>query len=775
MRQRFTQYIFLFFLFLLTTSLVQAQKVAVVLSGGGAKGVCHIGVLKALEEACIPIDYIAGTSMGAIIGGLYAAGYSPSDMENIISSEEFNEWVTGKIESKYYYFFRQSYPDASWMTFRFRYDSVLQTQLPTNIVSPVRMDFAFLELFGSASAAANYNFDSLMVPFRCVAADVDENKSIVLKSGDLGSAIRASMTFPFYFKPIRIDGKLLFDGGMYNNFPSDVAYEDFFPDIIIGSKASSNARPPSDDNVVSQLTNMLMEKSKYDVICESGVMIEPELKAVNVIDFSHSREFIDSGYVAAQRMLPEIRKFVLDSVSQEQRSALRSAFNQKKPYYDIKKYSISGLTDGQYTYVKKLLQHELPRKYRYRAILDTTTLEEVKGEYFRLLAENRVSHTYPQIHYSPELKGYELHIQASRENNVTADFGGNISSKANNEVFLRLQYTYWSKIATSMEFNAYIGRFYNSVKLGGRVEFPSRIPFFLESSYIGNRFNYMNTSNTYFFDYETPVYLKHGENYWDFRFGFPIKHKTKIELALNVGQIIDSYYQTNTFTSKDTLDKTTIEFYSPLFAIESNSLNRKQYANKGERFYSQVRFISSMEEHKPGSTGLERTDFEQAHNYIQANICYEKYFSKRGPYTGGFYLEAMMSFQHLFRNYTSTLLASPGFSPIPEMATLFLPTFRNPVYFAAGQRNILTLWKNVDMRIEGFVMIPYRQLLQDNNRQAKYGPVFNYLNYAGSTSLIYQSPIGPLSVSYSYFGKEEKPYSFFLNIGYILFNRQALN
>ena len=111
-----------------------AQKVAVVLSGGGAKGVSHIGVLRALEENGVPIDYIAGTSMGAIIGGLYAAGYSPDQMEKIINSEEFTKWVSGKLDLQYTYFFRRGQHDASWLTFKFKYDSVLQTKLPTNIV-----------------------------------------------------------------------------------------------------------------------------------------------------------------------------------------------------------------------------------------------------------------------------------------------------------------------------------------------------------------------------------------------------------------------------------------------------------------------------------------------------------------------------------------------------------------------------------------------------------------------------------------------------------------
>jgi len=151
------------------------QKVAVVLSGGGAKGVTHIGVLKALEESGIPIDYIAGTSMGAIIGGLYASGYSPDQMLQIINTDEFTNWITGKLDPKYTYFFRQGQPDPSWISFKFKYDSILQTKLPTNLISPIRMDFAFLELFSEASAVASQDFDKLMVPFRCVAADIGNN------------------------------------------------------------------------------------------------------------------------------------------------------------------------------------------------------------------------------------------------------------------------------------------------------------------------------------------------------------------------------------------------------------------------------------------------------------------------------------------------------------------------------------------------------------------------------------------------------------------------
>ena len=106
--------------------------------------------------------------MGAIIGGLYASGYSPAQMLHIINSQEFTKWVSGKLDEQYTYFFRKEQADPSWLSFKFRYDSTLQTQFPTNIISPLRMDFAFLELFSEASAVSNYDFNKLMVPFRCV-------------------------------------------------------------------------------------------------------------------------------------------------------------------------------------------------------------------------------------------------------------------------------------------------------------------------------------------------------------------------------------------------------------------------------------------------------------------------------------------------------------------------------------------------------------------------------------------------------------------------------
>lgn len=214
-------------LFFCYSNPVKAQKVGLVLSGGGASGLAHIGVLKALEENHIPIDYITGTSMGAMIGSMYAMGFSPAQIETLVKSESFRNWSEGIIDQKYVYYFKRDDSNASWVTFKIS-DSSLTSIIPTNVISPIAMDIGSMELAGGPAAAANYTFDSLFIPFRCVAADIELKQPVIFREGDLAEAVRASMSYPFYIKPITVNGKLLYDGGLYNNFPSNIMYEDFF-------------------------------------------------------------------------------------------------------------------------------------------------------------------------------------------------------------------------------------------------------------------------------------------------------------------------------------------------------------------------------------------------------------------------------------------------------------------------------------------------------------------------------------------------------------------
>mgnify|MGYP001080524523 FL=1 len=171
-------------LFLAAIQIVSAQKVGLVLSGGGAKGAAHIGVIKALEENNIPIDYITGTSIGAIIGSLYAMGYSPEEMLELMLSKEFSYWQTGTVEEQYTYYFKEPYPTPEFAHFSIDMSDSLQIKasfLPQSLINPIQMNQAFMALFSQATAKAGWNFDNLFVPFRCVASDIYTKKPIIFK------------------------------------------------------------------------------------------------------------------------------------------------------------------------------------------------------------------------------------------------------------------------------------------------------------------------------------------------------------------------------------------------------------------------------------------------------------------------------------------------------------------------------------------------------------------------------------------------------------------
>ena len=162
-----------------------SQKIGLVLSGGGSTGVSHIGVLKALEEYNIPIDYIAGTSMGGLVGAFYSAGYSPKEIERLFVSDEFRNWAQGNLDNKYVYYLREKDETASMIPLKIDLQSIWEVNLPTNLISPSSIDYGLMEYLAPATALSNSNFDSLFIPFRCVASDIISKKNCCNERGPI--------------------------------------------------------------------------------------------------------------------------------------------------------------------------------------------------------------------------------------------------------------------------------------------------------------------------------------------------------------------------------------------------------------------------------------------------------------------------------------------------------------------------------------------------------------------------------------------------------------
>lgn len=285
--------------FIVWGSNVSAQKVGLVLSGGGAPGIAHIGVLKALEENNIPIDYITGTSIGAFIGGLYASGYSPDEMIRFFKSSDFKKLKKYEIRFPRKFF------------------------LPTHIIQPQKIQNGLEKLTGQATKRSLGSFDSLFVPFRCVASDVYKKEPYVFAHGNLATAIRASMTFPFIFEATKVDNRLLFDGGIYNNFPADIMLQSFHPGIMIGSVVAYNPPKADSNDILMQLQNMIIDSTNYNIADSLGIVLNFDLKKRSVFDFSDIDSFVNIGYVETEKQIEAIKLKI-------HRRIYKSEINQKR-------------------------------------------------------------------------------------------------------------------------------------------------------------------------------------------------------------------------------------------------------------------------------------------------------------------------------------------------------------------------------------------------------------------------------------------------------------
>lgn len=274
-------------------------KIGLVLSGGGAKGVAHIGVLKVLEEAEIPIDYISGTSMGAIIGGLYSIGYTAAELDSMVREQDWMFLLTDQIQRPYRSFDSKFNKEHYLVNIPLGRDRKLST--PSGVVKGQSILNKFTSL--TTGFHQSSSFDSLPIPFACVAGDLVAGKEVVIRTGDLPLAMRTSMSVPGVFEPVYRDGMALIDGGVFNNFPVDVCKK-MGADITIGVDLSTEAfrNPDYKDlmEIANRITFLLGEEKYRKNKQEVTLYMNPGLKGYTSADFKP--EAIDSMIAMGERI-----------------------------------------------------------------------------------------------------------------------------------------------------------------------------------------------------------------------------------------------------------------------------------------------------------------------------------------------------------------------------------------------------------------------------------------------------------------------------------------
>ena len=757
-----------FFLFLsvclLLLPFVQAQKVGLVLSGGGAKGMTHIGIIRALEENNIPIDYITGTSMGAIIGSLYAMGYSPDDMEALLRSEDFKRWYSGQVEPEYGYYFKQNRPTPEFFNIRFSFKDSLHIKpqiLPTSMVNPIQMNLVFVELFARATAACSGDFNRLFVPFRCIASDVYNKKPLIMRRGDLGDAVRASMSFPFVFKPIEIDSVLAYDGGIYNNFPTDIMREDFKPEVIIGSVVAANPGKPKVNDLMSQLENMIMQKTDYTLPDSLGIIMTFKYDDVSLLDFDRLQELHDIGYNRTISLMDSIKGRIHRRVSAENVRLRRLVYRSNLPQFRFRDIYIEGANPQQQAYIKKEFHDEDHEVFTY---------EDLKRGYFRLLSDNMISEIIPHAVYDSENDLYSLHLKVKMEDNFSVRMGGSVSTTSSNQIYLGLGYQDLNYYSKEITLDGQIGKVYNNAQLMAKIDLPTRIPTSYRLIASLSTFDYYKKDKL-FSKNDKPSFNSKDERFVKLMVALPFLANKRAEISIGYGKLQDNYFQSSVINfDKDRSDRSTYNLLGGAIGFYGSTLNARQYATKGyfEKLVAQV--FSGKEKFIPGNPTETSVTTKERQSWLQISYMKYAYHTMSPKFTLGWMAEMLYSSKNFSENYTATMLQAADFSPTPHSKLMYNEAFRANQFLAAGIKPIFVFNDMFQFRSEFYGFVPIFPIKKNALNKAYYGKAFSRFEYIGEISVICQLPFGAISAYVNHYSSPKKEWNVGLTLGWQLFN-----
>lgn len=293
------------FSFIIKDGEIVKPKIGLALSGGGARGLSQIGVIKFFEEKGISISYISGTSIGSIVGGLYASGYTAKELEDILISNDWNETVAiSKNKRGELFLDQKEIYDKSLITIKFKNFELIP---PEAISTGNPFDEFIQKIFWNASYQPEQNFDSLRIPFRAIATDLVSGKSISFSKGNISKIVRASATIPLRYTPVRLDSMILVDGGILSNVPVE-QLEEFKPDLIFAVNSTS---PLYDKielnnawNMADQVVSIAMQQFSDKSMSKADLLIEPDLNGHPNNDFNGVDTLIKIGYESAKAKYP---------------------------------------------------------------------------------------------------------------------------------------------------------------------------------------------------------------------------------------------------------------------------------------------------------------------------------------------------------------------------------------------------------------------------------------------------------------------------------------
>ncbi len=418
----------------------ERPKIALVLSGGGAKGFAHIGVLKVLEKNGIRPDFVVGTSIGGLIGGLYSIGYSPDQLEELVLTLKWDEYLSDDFPREYTYIYEKEEQDRYLLSFLI--DSKTGIKLPAGFIQGQNIMNLLCRLTGKYHAAKD--FSKLPIPFKCVACNIATGEEVVLDSGFLPEALFATMAIPTVFAPMNIDNKLLVDGGIVNNFAVDVAKK-MGADFVIGVDIQSKLLAQNDikdfADVAGQLTTLLGNDKYLENKQNCDILISPDISSFGTSDFSResAKILIARGQLAAMSMVDSIK-----IIFEANHIPLDTSYSEYefKNHFNINNVIAYGVGSTSLNYILEKTNFNFPGSYDFdrinegiRKLYGTNTYKII---YFKLLDEQD--------------KILELKVREKPTDYVNAGFAYNSLDKASILINLTLRNQMFGGARFSLDF-----------------------------------------------------------------------------------------------------------------------------------------------------------------------------------------------------------------------------------------------------------------------------------------------------------------------------------
>ncbi len=755
---------------------IKAQEIGLVFSGGAAKGLAHIGVLKALEENDIPVDYIVGTSMGAIVGAFYAAGLSPDEIEEMALSPAFQSWVSGESTEKYQYNYTKSQDNSSLLTVDLLLDPKVGASINSPLANDLILNFVLSEYLGQAAQSAQFDFDKLFVPYRAVAAEVFTQKVLSLDSGSLIQAARASMAVPFFYRPIKFENQYLFDGGIYNNFPVDIMKSTFKPAIIIGTNVGtrrSEGYPFEDDEslLAEALVFLFLDKSSPQELDEKDIFLEPDMTAKTGMDFKLAKELIQLGYEETLSQMKDIKAKVKTRRLQSKVQETRAEFRQKFQPYAFGRTDLVGFESSQEQYVRSLFSFEN----------ETLSIDEIRKAYFQLVSEPYFKNVYPNISYDAERQYFvfELFLKPTAKSTLSIDLGGNLSTREVSTLQVGLNLNRFGRFLNTYHLSFSTGPFYESLRLANRMNFNPKARFFIEPEFAYNSWDFLSADDLINDDIQATI-LEQIDRKAGVTLGIGTGQRSVTSMSASYFNNVDRYSNTRQIASTATLDRLNLEGFKLNLSYERNSLNTKQFPTAGTRFYSTLDYFDASSHYFPGSTSVLYTpgpeiQINANRSWWRIKASFEEYSQISKNYVLGWLFESVFSSQPNMPNYQGSLNIASAFEPMFDSKTYFLPNYRAYSYVASGMKHIFKLSDALQMRVELYGFLAQKRITEGTDQLAITQTGFDQLRFTGMFGFVYNTPVGPLTLRLNYFDQNGKRLGLMFSYGYTIFSNGSLD